>query len=75
MLQKSVQEHDKFVNKLSTELNEPLSMIADFSSMTSRHELECAEEVEHLHTINTNAKKLLYFLEDITKSKKKLNLE
>lgn len=73
--QKSVQEHDKFVNKLSTELNEPLSLIVDFSSIKSRHELECAEEVEHLNTINTNAKKLLYFLEDVTKSMKKLNLE
>lgn len=73
--QKSVQEHYKFVNKLSTELNEPLSLIVDFSSMKSRHELECAEEVEHLTTINTNAKKLLYFLEDITTSMKKLNLE
>lgn len=73
--QKSVQEHDKFVNKLSSELNEPLNLIADFSAIKSRHELECAEEVEHLNTINTNAKKLLYFLEDITKSMKKLNLE
>lgn len=73
--QKSVQEHDKFVNKLSTELNEPLSLIVDFSSIKSRHELECAEEVEHLNTINTNAKKLLYFLEDVTKSMKKLKLE
>lgn len=73
--QKSVQDHDKFVNKLSTELNEPLSLIVDFSSIKSRHELECAEEVEHLNTINTNAKKLLYLLEDITKCMKKLNLE
>lgn len=73
--QKSVLEHDKFVNKLSTELNEPLNLIADFSSIKSRHELECAEEIEHLNTINTNAKKLLYFLEDVTKSMKKLNLE
>lgn len=73
--QKSVQEHDKFVNKLSSELNEPLSLIADFSSIKSRHELECAEEIEHLNTINENAKKLIYFISDITKSMKKLNLE
>lgn len=73
--QKSVQEHDKFVNKLSSELNEPLNLIADFSSIKSKHESVCAEEVEHLNKINENAKKLLYFMEDITKSMKKLNLE
>lgn len=73
--QKSVQAHETFVNKLSTELNEPLNLIVEFSSMKSTHEIECIEEVEHLKTINDSAKKLLYFMEDMTKSKKKLNLE
>ena len=73
--QKSVKEHDEFVNKLSDELKAPLSLIAEFSAMKSEHELACIEEVEHLNKINDSAKKLLYFLEDITQSVKKLNLE
>lgn len=73
--QKSVQKHDEFVHKLSNELNGPLNLIIDFSSMKSEHEVECVEEVEHLNKINANAQKLLYFMEDITKDMKKLNLE
>lgn len=73
--QKSVQKHDEFVNELSDELKTPLNMIVEFSEMESEHEIECAEELEHLSKINVNAKRLLYFLEDITKNITKLNLE
>lgn len=73
--QKSVQEHTKFVNRLSGELKEPLDLIIEFSAIKSLHEIECAEEVKHLNLINDNAKKLSYFLEDISKNLKiKLDL-
>lgn len=64
--QKSIQAHAEFVNKLSSELKDPLDMIIKFSDMKSEHELECHEEIEHLNIINKNAQKLLYFLNDIT---------
>lgn len=66
--QKSIQAHAEFVNKLSSELKEPLDMIVEFSSMKSDNESQCAEEIEHLNLINNNAQKLLYFLDDIKKN-------
>lgn len=66
--QKSVLAHAKFVNKLSTELKDPLNMIAEFSEQLIRTELERNEEIEHLNTINNNAKKLIYLLDNILKS-------
>lgn len=74
--QKSVQKHDEFVNKLSTELKDPLSMIVDFSAMESEHEIECVEEIEHLNKINVNAKQLLSFLDGIAENiKAKLEID
>lgn len=73
--QKSVQKHDEFVNKLSSELKAPLNLIVEFSSMESEHQVECVEELENLEKINANAKKLIYFLEGITKSIERLNLD
>lgn len=65
--QKSVDAHADFVNKLSSELKEPLDMIIEFSGIKSEHELQCVEEIEHLNIINNNAQKLSYFLEDMKK--------
>lgn len=64
--QKSIQAHAEFVNKLSSELKDPLDMIISFSDIKSEREVECKEEIEHLNIINENAHKLLYFLNDIT---------
>lgn len=68
--QKSVQTHNEFINKLSTELKDPLYMIIEFSKIETPHELECHDELEHLNNVNNNAKKLLYLLEDTIKQSK-----
>lgn len=68
--QKSAKAHAEFINKLSSELKNPLNMIAEFSEILSQKELGRNEEVEHLNTINNNAKKLLYLLDDIVKNTK-----
>lgn len=68
--QKSIHAHAEFVNKLSTELKDPLNMIIEFSEMESSHEAECHEELEHLNNVNNNAKKLLFLLDDIIKNAK-----
>lgn len=65
--QKSVQAHAEFVNRLSGELKEPLNTIAEFSEILSKQEFGREEELKHLQSIHLNAKKLIYFLDDITK--------
>lgn len=65
--QKSVQAHAEFINKLSIELKDPLTLIVKFSEDLSTQHFEREEEMQYFTNINDNAKKLLYFIDDAIK--------
>lgn len=68
--QTSAKKHNEFISKISRELKNPLNLIIEFSDTNYKYSSECNEEIEHLNSVNNNAKKLLYLLDDLVNNAK-----